>query len=212
MTRLAVYSRSDATHRELAAAARTDPAVRIDLRLRAERELGGTANLDALIIDAESRAEVDLLVERAAPLPIVVARAGRFSERELAAWRGAAYGWAAVSGSDPERLLAAARAAAAGFRVGEHDPANDAHATAPGADAGDIAADGPPPAAIVLSSREREVLELLVRGRTNAAIAASLGVSPNTVKYHLAGLYAKLDASTRSEAIWQASRAGLVSM
>lgn len=208
MTRLAVYSRSDATHRELTTAARSDPTVRIDLRLRSERELGGTANLDAIIVDAEHRSEIDLVLERAAPLPVVIARAERFGEHELDAWRRATDGWGAVTGSDPERLLAAARAAAAGLRVGEHDPDE---AGDPGeGDGGLVRGDAPAPPE--LSPRELQVLELLVRGRTNAAIGEALGVSPNTVKYHLAGLYAKLNASTRSEAIWHAVRGGLVTM
>ena len=49
-----------------------------------------------------------------------------------------------------------------------------------------------------LSPREREVLALVIEGRSNKAIAEALYVSPNTVKTHVASLMRKLDASTRA--------------
>lgn len=52
-----------------------------------------------------------------------------------------------------------------------------------------------------LTAREREVLALLVQGLTNPAIADRLVVSRATVKAHVSSILAKLDASTRAEAI-----------
>lgn len=60
-----------------------------------------------------------------------------------------------------------------------------------------------------LTPREREVLALLVMGKSNAAIAGELFISPRTVTTHLSRLYAKLDVTTRAEAIALAHRHGL---
>ena len=51
-----------------------------------------------------------------------------------------------------------------------------------------------------LSDREAAVLELLAEGRSNAAIARSLRMSENTVKFHLRNLYSKLGVANRTEA------------
>jgi LuxR family maltose regulon positive regulatory protein len=51
-----------------------------------------------------------------------------------------------------------------------------------------------------LSPREREVLSLLAAGLTNREIAATLSISPETVKKHTAAIYGKLGASNRTEA------------
>ncbi|MEM1263229.1 MAG: response regulator transcription factor [Pseudomonadota bacterium] len=61
-----------------------------------------------------------------------------------------------------------------------------------------------------ISEREFAVLELLASGQTNKEIARSLAVSPNTVKTHVARLYAKLDAGRRTEAIHRARELGLL--
>jgi DNA-binding CsgD family transcriptional regulator len=61
-----------------------------------------------------------------------------------------------------------------------------------------------------LTPREREVLALLAEGKSNAAIAEELFISQRTVTTHLSRLYAKLDVSTRTEAIALAVRMGLV--
>lgn len=55
-----------------------------------------------------------------------------------------------------------------------------------------------------ISPREFEVLEALASGRDNKTIARRLGVSPNTVKTHIARLFAKLGVSGRVEAIERA--------
>ena len=61
-----------------------------------------------------------------------------------------------------------------------------------------------------LSSRELEVLRLLVQGRSNAEIAASLGIGLRTARFHLEGLYSKLGVSRRGEAVREGIRLGLV--
>jgi len=63
-----------------------------------------------------------------------------------------------------------------------------------------------------LTPREREVLEALARGLGNKQIAARLGVSERTVKFHVSSLFEKLGAGNRTEAVTIAARAGLVSI
>jgi DNA-binding NarL/FixJ family response regulator len=63
-----------------------------------------------------------------------------------------------------------------------------------------------------LTAREREVLEYLADGRSNKAIAARLGISDQTVKFHVAAITSKLGATNRTEAVRQALRRGLVAL
>jgi DNA-binding NarL/FixJ family response regulator len=60
--------------------------------------------------------------------------------------------------------------------------------------------DEEPPAEGVLSGREQEVLVLLSTGATNQEIAATMHISPATVKKHTAALYRKLGVRNRTEA------------
>ncbi|ORA26948.1 response regulator [Mycobacterium aquaticum] len=60
-----------------------------------------------------------------------------------------------------------------------------------------------------LTQRESEVLELLVSGHSNKAVASKLVVSEDTVKTHIRGLYRKLGVADRSGAIAVALREGL---
>jgi DNA-binding NarL/FixJ family response regulator len=59
-----------------------------------------------------------------------------------------------------------------------------------------------------LSERERDVLKLLAAGKSNDAIAAELYVSSKTVRNAVSGIYAKLHAAGRAEAIIRAREAG----
>jgi ATP/maltotriose-dependent transcriptional regulator MalT len=62
-----------------------------------------------------------------------------------------------------------------------------------------------------LSARERDVLGLMAGGATNREIAASLHLSPHTVKEHTSTLYRKLGVRNRAEAVRRAERLGLSS-
>ena len=61
-----------------------------------------------------------------------------------------------------------------------------------------------------LSSREREVLRLLVARRTDREIADELFISPRTVQWYVTGILGKLGATSRRQAAVQAVAAGLV--
>lgn len=60
-----------------------------------------------------------------------------------------------------------------------------------------------------LTSRERQVLELLAEGLADKGIAAALALSPNTVRNHVAALYSKIGVHSRGEAIIWARERGL---
>jgi DNA-binding NarL/FixJ family response regulator len=63
---------------------------------------------------------------------------------------------------------------------------------------------------IYMTNREIQVVELLVRGQSNAAIASELGIQLQTVKNLLSGLYAKLGVSTRLQLVLLALRTGFI--
>ncbi|TQC43655.1 LuxR family transcriptional regulator [Rhodococcus sp. WS4] len=60
-----------------------------------------------------------------------------------------------------------------------------------------------------LAARELEVLQHLVAGQRNRTIASTLGISENTVKFHVRNLFRKLDVGSRTEAIALAHSHGL---
>jgi DNA-binding NarL/FixJ family response regulator len=70
------------------------------------------------------------------------------------------------------------------------------------------------PAALVepLTSREIQVLELLAEGLPNKTIAARLGISDQTVKFHVASIAGKLGASNRTDTVRRAVRRGLITL
>ena len=63
-----------------------------------------------------------------------------------------------------------------------------------------------------LTVREHEVLALLAEGLPNKAIAHSLGISDQTVKFHVAAIIGKLGATNRTDAVRRAFRRGLVAV
>jgi DNA-binding NarL/FixJ family response regulator len=63
-----------------------------------------------------------------------------------------------------------------------------------------------------LTVREIDVLELVAEGLSNKAIAERLGISDQTVKFHLASIMGKLGASNRTDAVSRAVRGGLVTL
>lgn len=67
-------------------------------------------------------------------------------------------------------------------------------------------------AAESLSEREREVLRLLALGLPNKTIATRLSISEHTVKFHVGSILAKLNATSRTEAVTRAVRLGLLAL
>lgn len=63
-----------------------------------------------------------------------------------------------------------------------------------------------------LTPREIQVLELLAEGMPNKAIAGRLGISDQTVKFHVASISGKLGAANRTDAVRRAVRRGLIAL
>ena len=67
----------------------------------------------------------------------------------------------------------------------------------------------PPP---LLTPRETEILTLVGQGMSNKAAARQLGISVHTVKFHLEALFAKLEATSRAEAVAKGLRGGAIEL
>jgi DNA-binding NarL/FixJ family response regulator len=127
---------------------------------------------------------------------------------------------------DDDRLMPALQAGAAGYLLKDVEPAELARAVLtvgegqamidPAVAARllhTLAEPGPGAAgdgAQALTAREREVLALIVAGRSNKRIAVELGIAEKTVKTHVGHVLAKLDVTDRTQAALLAVRRGLV--
>jgi len=133
---------------------------------------------------------------------------------------------------DEDTVLDCVRAGAVGYIQKDSSPADIAqvivdikHGASPispmiarklllhvrGGDARPAASAAPDPAAaMMLTPRETEVLELISRGYSYGEIARLQGVTKHTVQGHIKNLYSKLAVHSRGEAVFEASRMGLL--
>lgn len=112
-----------------------------------------------------------------------------------------------LKNAGPEQLLEAVRAVAGGHALLAPEVTRRVIAkmtTAPEADRADPTEWG------LLTGREREVLELLGRGRSNAEIAAELVLGEATVKTHVSSVLSKLHLRDRVQAVVYAYESGLI--
>lgn len=111
-------------------------------------------------------------------------------------------GWAVVPpDAGPDELRAAVGAAAQGFVALPRQLAEQL-APRPVVE----------PPAEPLTAREGEVLALLSQGLPNKQIAQRLRISEHTVKFHIAAIFAKLGAASRTEAVSIGARQGLITL
>jgi DNA-binding NarL/FixJ family response regulator len=128
-----------------------------------------------------------------------------------------------TSFGDDDKLFAALRAGATGYLLKDVQPAELVKAirSAHGGDSPlsptiatrvveEIAHGGAPAEVDDLTPRERDVLLLIARGRSNKVIALELGVAEKTVKTHVSHILGKLGLSDRTQAALYAVRRGLV--
>jgi DNA-binding NarL/FixJ family response regulator len=144
--------------------------------------------------------EVVRRLTRAAPtIKILMLTMYDDDESILGAVRAGALGYV-LKGADPDDLLRAITAVAAGEAIFGPGLARRALQ----------ALSAPREAAFAeLTRREREVLELIASGMSNAAIAGKLGLSTNTISNHISSIFSKLQVESRAEAIVRARSAGL---
>jgi two-component system response regulator DesR len=115
-----------------------------------------------------------------------------------------------VSGAGRISATAARAAGAAGFVTKDRSAADIVEAIRR-VGTGDDVFDAPAAAGGQrLTVREREVLERVAVGLTNAEIAADLSLSPNTVKEHASSMFRKLGARNRADAVQRAQRLGVL--
>ena len=62
----------------------------------------------------------------------------------------------------------------------------------------------------VPNEREHRVIQLVAEGQSNKSIAHRLGISEHTVKFHVTSIMGKLNAGSRTEAVTQGIRRGLI--
>jgi two-component system nitrate/nitrite response regulator NarL len=155
---------------------------------------------DAIIWDIGSTGDdgIDRLAEMAGALPPIVALLGD----PVIAGQAWAAGARALLHRDvtPARLGAAVHAAVEGATVLD-DAFAEALLRRP-----DLAQ----PLREPLTPREGDVLRLLAEGHPNKAIASELGVTENTIKFHVNAIFGKLGVQSRTEAVTRAARAGLI--
>jgi len=175
-----------------------------DLSLREEIE---AAQYDVLLVDLGSaRAAAWLRNLGAEPLPPAIVLLTEEARRPL----GAGALRAGVRALLPRRasgeeIIAAIEAVATGLIVIHPDTVGELQLV-PSASkqAGAVIARQP------LTPREIEVLGMIAEGLGNKIIAGRLGISEHTVKFHIASIFVKLNAGSRTEAVTIGVRQGLI--
>jgi len=161
---------------------------------------------DVVLLDLDGRRLETVAAELPDPVPtalVVLADAPRRLRADQAVERGLARAVLPRDAASGE-ILAAIDAVVAGLVVLHPEalgprPRREAWPAR-------VAADPAQP----LTAREIEVLAMLAEGLGNKIIAARLGISSHTAKYHVASILAKLNAGTRAEAVAQGIKRGLL--
>ena len=141
------------------------------------------------------------------PIPVLVLTTFDLDDYVFGALEAGAAGFL-LKGSDEETLVAAIRSVAAG--EGTLDQVLTRKVLAEFASRRPSVESRRDDRAALLTARELEILELLCEGLSNLEIAARLFIEPSTVKYHLAGLLAKIGARDRLQAVVWAFQNGVV--
>ncbi len=139
------------------------------------------------------------LAERMPDTPVLLLSSEPISFQSLSSLPQRAWGFLSLDTTQAE-LAAAIRALSLGLWVGD--------ATFSAGAGREMPEDGD--GTNVLTIRETEVLQLLAQGLANKQIALRIGISENTVKYHISSIYSKLGASNRTEAVRIGARQGII--
>ncbi|EDM76552.1 two component transcriptional regulator, LuxR family protein [Plesiocystis pacifica SIR-1] len=170
------------------------------------------AAADEASVQGEPPALVALLPDGVDPLPLLAVGVRALVARDAGTQRLRASVLAAELGlvvldEDPSDALVAS------WSPGEEPEASPAPTPAPAKPEPRVAnKPASAPENNLLTPREREVLELLADGLSNRNIGERLGISAHTVKFHVDALLDKLDARSRTQAVVQAIRRGLLEL
>jgi len=115
-----------------------------------------------------------------------------------------------ISGAGRISPSAARASGASGFVLKDWPASDIARAVLDVGTGGSVFDANEAPSGVMLSEREKQVLDLMAGGATNREIAGSLHLSPHTVKEHTSALYRKLKARNRAEAVQRGQRLGLL--
>ncbi|MGJ7535421.1 MULTISPECIES: response regulator [unclassified Variovorax] len=177
----------------------------------------GVVLVDIGLPDGSGVELIDWLQAHHPGIPAVVISAWRTEEIIFAALRAGAIGYLLKERDDVELGIALRSIEQGGAPIdpsiarhilawlATHQPTADAQVHAPDA-APAAAADGLAP----LTRRERKILELVSQGLSNRDMAESLSISRLTVECHTKNIYRKLAVNSRTEAVFQARRHGLL--
>ena len=172
-------------------------------------EVHGRTETDVVLLDLKlsSRAEAEgiellrRLMEQSPASRVLVLTTFLEERLVVEAIQAGAKGYV-LKDTDADELGRAIRAVHAG------ESAFDPHTAA--AVVRSLSAGGGAPAAPVLSAREVEVLAGLARGLSNQALGRELFIAESTVKFHVSNVMRKLEVSRRAEAVYAATKLGLI--
>lgn len=207
MISVAVYGGNPAIRERLAALA-GKAGVRITGSAddpRALARLLDAANVDVILTQPPVNSDLGIwLADRRARFVVLVEDGDTAGALEALHAGAAAVVPASVNAREIQLAIEAAGSALGlvprqllGLLLGDDRPDHSSH----DATASDVQA---------LTPRELDVLAALADGASNKMIARRLGISFHTVKFHVASILEKLDADSRTEAVAEAARRGLV--
>jgi len=203
MTRIAIAGVSDVARAGIAAIVSSIDGFDLVARASAPDELADLARSstpDVVLIDSDPSDSEDIsrwvtALGDALHSPGVVLLSDEPGDEAFGRHRA----WASLPRrSGREEIEAAIRAVAVGLVVLHPDALDQPAPVHSSVDGG------------VLTPREIEVLGMLAAGLPNKAIAKKLGVSAHTVKFHVGSIMTKLHASSRTEAVTDGIRRGLI--
>lgn len=185
--------------------------------VRLQSLLSGYSEFEITLRDSDNVARqstpavivIDIASERASPVMLPAVRKGVIvlSENQDLNWITHTFPREPIAllgpNCDDKQLVAAIRAVASGLTVLEPETLESLMRRSPES----IALE---PGEEELTARETEVLHMMTAGLTNREIATALGISENTVKFHVASIFGKLGTSTRTETVTEGIRRGLI--
>jgi DNA-binding NarL/FixJ family response regulator len=169
--------------------------------------------IDGQDLEAASSAELRLLIGSVADeQPKVLAIVSRL-DQVAHDWQAAGLWGVLDSRASPQRIVAAVRMISAGYRLivphCETEEQNTVEPVEP-AEAMPAGLSEPDLEAVGITRRERDVLELIIRGYSNAEISEALFLSESTVKSHVQRMLDKLALRNRVHAVIYAYEKGIV--